>query len=1127
MPIGALVAVPELQAEGPARLLARKVKDAQIRFLATGAEMTLEERRVVRYCLLPGTRVRLRQGGTDEVGGEILALPVARDPASSLMVYKVRVADGAERSVREDALTAVLPPRDAEEQLVTAAFHDLRPTFAPAGSQLPPEPWGAMSFGAREELLAWRDAAWSASGGVIGLAGARVRPLPHQLITARRVLSDRQVRFLLADEVGLGKTIEAGLIMQSLLAMRPDLRVLVVVPGALISQWFLELFVKFGGRRFLMLDHERLRGYAGNPWKDEQFVLASARAIEELEPKNALRFAQSSWDLAIVDECHRMQPGGVLYKRISVLSKGTPHVLLLSATPARQHADAYLALLALLQPQAYRPDDLAAFTVKLKAHDQVVELLARTRDATPADAPALGTAWQELFAADPLLAGLGAALAAATGAGVEAARAALIAYVREHHQLDHRIIRHRRSVLARLSQASGVKGLDLSQRSGERVPYSPDPAERAVRERLAAYRSALVGHFAAAPTGKGGKGNADGAIGELPPRLSHWLLQLELSAGADPLVLERMLAMRAAVLEDADAYSDYRARAAKGETAAQVLRSDLSENEIAAHIAVSASCHADPAIEGGALTALREEVAQWQGSTPARAKALIRRLTAFWAENPQEKVLIFTGHGLAVKRLASYLAAAFGEDGIETFGAHQDTIEREEAARRFRDDDDCPILVCDPLGGEGRNFQFVSVVVHHDLPWSLAAVEQRIGRVDRIGRDGEVASWLMVADDGECLESAWAEVLEESVRVFSTSSSGLEFVSDALETRALAVALSQGAAGLRAIRPELDALVAGERDQRDARSDELFHEEAGAYAEAAALASALEAFSAPRDAVCRWIRGMGGSARRDEEPPRAFHLRTRYHQEPEAGVFSRETALDRPALSYFSIGNGVIDRLLDDAGKALWCSAAAWRRQSDAQLKKWEGVRIGYQLVLDLMPLANAGVPLDCLRRLLVVAPPRRLVRWVRGADGVIEQDAAALAALDPVFDPRRGDRALSLSGSREVWTRPLLSGKVEQLVEWQDQVRRAVAAARVDAERLLPQERDQALAAFSARAAEGVGVARAQAASARARFGEAHPEARLAEREAEEEERQATALRAALAGARLEVVSLAYVVVA
>ena len=79
--------------------------------------------------------------------------------------------------------------------------------------------------------------------------------------------------------------------------------------------------------------------------------MASSRAVEELDGKSALRLATSKWDVVVVDECHRMQPGGVLFKRVSVLSKASPHVLLLSATPARQHPDAYLALLALLQPQ--------------------------------------------------------------------------------------------------------------------------------------------------------------------------------------------------------------------------------------------------------------------------------------------------------------------------------------------------------------------------------------------------------------------------------------------------------------------------------------------------------------------------------------------------------------------------------------------------------------------------------------------------------------------------------------------------------------------------------------------------------------------------------------------------------
>ncbi len=266
-------------------------------------------------------------------------------------------------------------PLEPSEQLAQAAFHELRPAH---DARLPPEAWGAPMLCAREALLAWRDRAWSDAGGVVALSGARVVPLPHQLITARRVLADRQVRFLLADEVGLGKTIEAGLIMQSLLALRPKLRVLVLAPGALLSQWFLELYVKFGGRSFLMLDRERMEGYPGNPWKDEQFLLSSHRVVEELEGVGALRLAQSGFDLVIVDECHRMQPGGALFKRVAALSKHAPHVLLLSATPSRQHARAYLALLSLLQPQVYRHDDAEGFATKLAAHAAVTAALART-----------------------------------------------------------------------------------------------------------------------------------------------------------------------------------------------------------------------------------------------------------------------------------------------------------------------------------------------------------------------------------------------------------------------------------------------------------------------------------------------------------------------------------------------------------------------------------------------------------------------------------------------------------------------------------------------------------------------------------------------------------------------------
>lgn len=1119
MSAGALVAVPDLQSEGLARLVSERAGYMVIRFLVSGAEMTQESRNVLRHVLLPGTRVRVR-AAEGEQDATVLPAQVAKDTGTGLLVYRVARAAGGEALAREDSITAVLPARDAEEQLLTVGFHDLRPVpTGRATGKVLQEPWGPLAFAAREELLAWRDAAWTRTAGVVGLAGARVIPLPHQLLAARTALTDRQIRFLLADEVGLGKTIEAGLVVQSLLAMKPDLRVLVVAPGALVSQWFLELYVKFGGRSFTMLDAERLRSWQGNPWTDQQFVIASARAVEDLDNKAALQLATSKWDVLVVDECHRMQPGGLLYKRIAVLSKATPNVLLLSATPARSHPTAYLALLHLLTPQVWPLDAGEAFAQRLQAHGTVVDLLART-DAATAGFPALAREWTALLGADTVLQGLAEALAREA---TPTARDRLCAYVREHHQLDRRIIRRRRATLARLSAASGIKPIPLGTRSGERVPYAPDKTELAARTALAAYVGALLA--AHAPTG------------ELPPRLAHWLLTLLLAGGSHPLVLDRLLTMRATVLEDPGEFASYRARAVKGESTAHVLRHDLSEGEASTQVAISAASFADPAIETTALDALREAVDAWRRASAARGsarlRALVARIERFWGHSPQEKILVFTAHSLAVAPLAEALQKAFGEDAVATFGAHQDTPQREEAVRRFREDDGCALMVSDPLGGEGRNFQFVSVVAHHDLPWSVAAVEQRIGRVDRIGRDGDVPSWVIAPDDRDALDAAWADALERATGVFERPSSGLEFVLDAVEGRALTAALRLRdgapalAAGVRAELAELERMVAAERAALDQREDEAFRDDAAAFAAAAALGDRVAAAPAPVDAVLRWVRGMGGSTKKEDEAPQAVRLRTRLHDQPVRGVFDRDRALAHPDLAFFALGQGLVDRLVADAVAADWCRASAWRRKPGPGCEKWDGVRGALELVLDLTPVMAAGLRVDVLRRLFVVAPPRRRVAWARCGDGALETDAAVVAHLEPSFDGRhRGDAAISATGNREAWTRPFVAGQSAKIGEWQDGVRRAAAGLRTHARALSDEERTRTLTTLRAHLDPQLAAIRATAAAVAARLGERHADAVRARQEAEDEQRQHDALIAAVEGAQMEVVSLAYVVV-
>ncbi|MBA3710762.1 MAG: hypothetical protein H0W83_18310, partial [Planctomycetes bacterium] len=165
MPIGALVAVPELQSEGPARTVSEQGTTTVIRFLATGAQMTQDTRQVVRYGLMPGTRITADVDGTPRAA-EILPRRIERDAQSNLLVYTLRWNDdGAEARIREDAVAKVVASEPVDA-LATVAFHDLRP--AHGSHRGPPEPYGPLTFCAREELLAWRDGAWLATGGVVG-----------------------------------------------------------------------------------------------------------------------------------------------------------------------------------------------------------------------------------------------------------------------------------------------------------------------------------------------------------------------------------------------------------------------------------------------------------------------------------------------------------------------------------------------------------------------------------------------------------------------------------------------------------------------------------------------------------------------------------------------------------------------------------------------------------------------------------------------------------------------------------------------------------------------------------------------------------------------------------------------
>ena len=195
---------------------------------------------------------------------------------------------------------------------------------------------GPLRFEARQRFVNALSRWHQASGGMPTLLGGRIHPVPHQLYAARKVLADEWPRHLLADEVGLGKTIEAGLAIQAMRGFRDDLRILVAAPGAMGRQWLCEMFVRFGEQVFALLDAGRLALDEAGPLLDNGRVIVSFTALE-VWPHLKEEILERDWDLVIIDEAHQVQPDSDLYQFLHKLSAASKGLLGLSAKIGRAH----------------------------------------------------------------------------------------------------------------------------------------------------------------------------------------------------------------------------------------------------------------------------------------------------------------------------------------------------------------------------------------------------------------------------------------------------------------------------------------------------------------------------------------------------------------------------------------------------------------------------------------------------------------------------------------------------------------------------------------------------------------------------------------------------------------------
>jgi len=312
--------------------------------------------RRVRFA--PGDRVR------DDEGRDHLVNAIHEE--KGLLTYQTDLGD-----LPEDQLCGSMTFSKPEDRLLALSLDDAR------------------AHALRGEALEWRARIGSAEAR--GFAGARMELLPHQLYIAAEVCSRQQPRVLLADEVGLGKTIEACLILHRLMLTGRADRVLILVPEPLCHQWFVELLRRFN-LSFALFDEERCASITANdpeanPFFENQWILA---AIDWLagNPERARQATCAGWDVLVIDEAHHLEatgnPPSVEWQLAESLASTTPGLLLLTATPLHDGLQGHFQRLALLDRDRY--SCFEAFTAEQGDHEALADLLdaIESTTATPA-----------------------------------------------------------------------------------------------------------------------------------------------------------------------------------------------------------------------------------------------------------------------------------------------------------------------------------------------------------------------------------------------------------------------------------------------------------------------------------------------------------------------------------------------------------------------------------------------------------------------------------------------------------------------------------------------------------------------------------------------------------------------
>ena len=553
----------------------------------------------------------------------------------------------------------------------------------------------------------------------LAVHASHVEPLPHQITAVYGEMLPRQpLRFLLADDPGAGKTIMAGLLIRELM-VRGDLeRCLVVAPGSLVEQWQDELASKFD-LAFDLLTRERIEaaGAGGNPFAGCNHLIARLDVLSRNEDLRRRLEAAPEWDLVVCDEAHRMAASFFgaearytkRYRLGQLLGARCRHFLLMTATPHNGKEEDFQLFMALLDPDRFEGrfrggarGDGGASSGGGAPQAGASGLLRRlTKEALLR------------FDGRPLFPERRAHTVRYALSGGEAALyAEVTAYVREEMDRAERFAardeKRRRNV--------GF-ALQILQRRLASSPAAIHESLRRRRERLEARLADLLARSGQEAVRTGGEDVLPAA------RWAAALPDLARAADFDPDDLEE------AAQEDVDAIE---ARVLDQATTAETIAEFEAEIDTLARLEERAR-----ALRRGGADAKWTELA-----------SLLDHPLMTEAGGRRRKLIVFTEARDTLEYLADRIRTRLGRpEAVVVIHGGVGRSDRRRAVEAFMHDPQVVVMVANDAAGEGVNLQRAHLMVNYDLPWNPNRLEQRFGRIHRIGQTEVCHLWSLVARD--------------------------------------------------------------------------------------------------------------------------------------------------------------------------------------------------------------------------------------------------------------------------------------------------------------------------------------------------------------------------------------------